>query len=140
MSKRNWHVLCWNVRGLNGEARQRAIRSKIDESCCDIICLQETKCESVDWRFIRKFAPKRFDNFVFSPSVGASGGMIVLWNSSVFLGQLTEIQRFGIIVKFTSMHDNSEWVLVCVYVPCQGLQRDLFVSWLYNLQIPAAAN
>jgi exonuclease III len=140
MSKRNWRVLCWNVRGLNGEVRQRAVRAKIDESCCDIICLQETKCESVDWRFIRKFAPKRFDNFVFSPSVGASGGMIVLWNSSVFSGQLSEIQRFGIILNFTSVHDNSEWVLVCVYGPCQGLQRDLFVSWLYNLQIPAAAN
>jgi hypothetical protein len=61
--------------------------------------------------------------------------MIVLWNSSVFLGQLIEIQRFSIIVKFTSVYDNAYWELVCVYGPCQGLQRDLFVSWLYNLHI-----
>jgi hypothetical protein len=116
------------------------VRSKIDESTCDIICLQETKCESVDWHFIRKFAPKRFDNFAFSPSVGASGGMIVLWNSAVFAGQLIEIKRFGIIVKFTSTHDNSSWSLVCVYGPCQGLLCDSFVSWLYSLVISPLEN
>jgi hypothetical protein len=66
--------------------------------------------------------------------------MIVLWNSSVFTGLLIEVKRFGIIIKFTSVHDNSSWVLVCVYGPCQGLERDNFVSWLYNLQIPVVEN
>jgi exonuclease III len=139
-TKRNWRVLCWNVRGLNADDRQRSVRAKIEECSCDIVCLQETKCDSVDWRFIRKFAPKRFDNFTFSPSVGASGGMIMLWNSSVFTGLLIEVKRFGIMIKFTSVHDNSSWVLVCVYGPCQGLERDNFVSWLYNLQIPVVEN
>jgi hypothetical protein len=74
--KRKWRVLCWNVRGLNSENRQSEIRAKIDESECDIVCFQETKCENFDWRLIRKFCPKRFDNFVFSPSVGASGGVV----------------------------------------------------------------
>jgi exonuclease III len=96
ISRRSWRILCWNVRGLNSENRQRDVRSKIDESGCDIICLQETKCESVDWRFIRKFAPKRFDCFTFSPSVGASRGMIVLWNSSEGVGLcLWAVPRFG---------------------------------------------
>jgi hypothetical protein len=139
-SRRSWRVLCWNVRGLNSENRQRDVRSKIDESACDIVCLQETKCETVDWRILRKFAPKRFDCFTFSPSVGASGGMIVLWNSSVFDGLLIETQPFGIIINFTSVHNKSSWVLACVYGPCQGLERDLFVSWLYNLNIPATDN
>jgi exonuclease III len=89
--KRKWHVLCWNVRGLNAEIRQREVRSKIDESECDIICLQETKCEAFDWRLIRKFCPKKFDSFVFSPSIGASGGILILWNSSVFTGLLMEV-------------------------------------------------
>jgi exonuclease III len=74
ITRRKWKVLCWNVRGLNSEARQREVRSKIDESECDIICLQETKCENFDWRLIRKFCPKRFNNFAYSPSHGASGG------------------------------------------------------------------
>jgi hypothetical protein len=47
-------VLCWNVRGLNGESRQREMRSKIDENACDIICLQETKYGEFDWQLIKK--------------------------------------------------------------------------------------
>jgi hypothetical protein len=88
---RKWKVLCWNVRGLNSEERQREIRSKIEESQCAIVCLQETKCEYIDHKLIKKFCPKRFDNFAYSPSVGASGGLLVVWNSSIFSGYLQEI-------------------------------------------------
>jgi exonuclease III len=140
LSKRVWRILCWNVRGLNSDNRQREVRSKIEESGCDVICLQETKCENFDWRLIRKFCPKRFDNFVFAPSVGASGGIMILWNSSVFLGQVVEIKRFGIIIDFISNHNNAKWTLVCVYGPCDGIERDNFVSWLYNLKIKPSDN
>lgn len=34
--------------------------------------------------YIRKFAPCRFDCFDFIPSIGASGGILVLWNSAMF--------------------------------------------------------
>jgi hypothetical protein len=68
------------VRGLNSESRQLELRAKIDES----------------HRFIRKFCPKRFHHFVYSPSVGASGGILVLWNSKMFNGVVHSIQRFGI--------------------------------------------
>ena len=82
---KNWSVLCWNVRGLNSDARQRAVRQKLDESHCAIACFQETKCASFDFRSIRSFCPKRFDIFAFSPFEGASGGILIVWNSS-FLG------------------------------------------------------
>jgi exonuclease III len=75
---RKWKVLCWNVRGLNSEDRQREIRFKIEESQCANICLQETKCEYIDHKLLRKFYPKCFDNFAYSPSVGASGGILVV--------------------------------------------------------------
>jgi hypothetical protein len=85
---RKWRVLCWNVRGLNSKARQRAVRSKIEESNYSIIYLQKTKCASFDHKFIRKFCPKRFDCFAFVPSYGASGGILVIWNSAIFTGTL----------------------------------------------------
>jgi hypothetical protein len=52
--------------------------------------------------------------------VGVSGGMIVLWNSSVFSGLLIEVKWFGPMIRFTSVHDNSSWVLVCVYGLAKG--------------------
>jgi exonuclease III len=130
-----WCVLDLNVRGLNSEGRQLSVRRKIDESQCSIVCLQETKMEYFDHRIIRGFCPKRFDNFVYSPSVGASGGIIVLWSSAIFSGILVELQRFSIVINFTSTHNSDNWTMVTVYVPCEGLERDEFVQWLYNLVI-----
>src|SRR3954465_66464 len=112
---RDWKVLCWNVRGLNSEDRQRSVRAKIEETQCSIICLQETKCNFFDQRAIRKFCPRRFDNFVYSPSSGASGGILVLWCSNMFTGTLVDIKPFGIIVSFISAHNASRWTLVNVY-------------------------
>ena len=117
---RNWKVLCWNVRGLNSEKRQRDVRAKIEESNCSIVCLQETKYESFDLKSIRQFCPQRFDNFAFAPSHGASGGILVVWNSSFFTGCLIEIQRFAVVVSFTSVHNSEVWNLVSVYGPCDG--------------------
>ena len=78
----DWRVLCWNVRGLNDPDKRLLIYNKIDESNCDVICLQETKRENFDHSFIKSFCPNRFDRFSFSPSFGASDGIIVIWNSS----------------------------------------------------------
>jgi exonuclease III len=140
LSKRKWRVLCWNVRGLNSEQRQRYVRAKIEERECDIIRLQETKCESFDWRFIRKFCPKRFDSLAYSPSKGASGGIIVLWNSAIFTGILIDTKSFGITVNFTSVHNMANWTMVGVYGPCHGIERDNFVTWLHDLNIPSTKN
>jgi hypothetical protein len=72
--------------------------------------------------------------------VGASGGIIVLWNSLIFEGVLIETKRFGITINFTSVHNSAKWTLVCIYGPCQGEERDIFVPWLYNLPIPSVEN
>lgn len=68
--------------------------------------------------------------------MGASGGISVLWKSSIFQGTLVEVKRFGLIISFDSVHTNQTWKLVVVYGPCQGEDRDLFVQWLYDLEIP----
>ena len=97
-----WKVLCWNIRGLNADDKQLALYNKIVESGCALACIQETKKESFDRNFIKKCCPRQFDNFAFSPSVGASGGILVVWKSSVFYGILVDVQRFGLIISFKS--------------------------------------
>jgi hypothetical protein len=99
----DWMVLYWNVRGLNDKDKRLAVYNKIEESNCSVVCLQETKCHSFDHSFIRSFCPKRFDRFAFSPSICASGGIIVLWNSSIFNGEVLEIHRSAVRIKFSSL-------------------------------------
>ena len=78
--RKAWNVLNWNIRGLNEEDKQRAVRAKVQESVCDIFCIQETKMEVISPSFIKKLAPKRFNKFIASPSHGASGGLLMCWN------------------------------------------------------------
>jgi hypothetical protein len=78
INNRSWHILCWNVRGINSRDKWVAIRSKIQESNCDIICLQETKRENFDQSYLRNFCSPQYDRFEFNPSVGASGGTIII--------------------------------------------------------------
>lgn len=132
---RNCNILCWNIRGLNSAQKWLALSEKISESSCSIICLQETKRDFFDHSYIRKFCPRRFDKFIFHPSLGNSGGLIVIWNNNTVSGTLIENLPFAISIEFTSNSSLHEvWTLSNIYGPCSGEQRD-FVSWLNNLEI-----
>lgn len=50
---KDWKVLCWNIRGLNADKKWNVVRSKINETQCDIIFLQETKRENIDSDFLK---------------------------------------------------------------------------------------
>jgi hypothetical protein len=65
-----------------------SLRSKILESKCDIVCIQETKREIFDQAYLRNFFPSQFDSFDYVPSVGASGGTLVVWKGSKFSGNV----------------------------------------------------
>ena len=138
--QRYWNILCWNIRGINGVEKWDALKKKIEESTCAIICLQETKRESFDHRFIRNFVPRRFDKYDFIPSVGASGGIIVIWNSTIFNGVTIEKHSFAMRLSFTSLHNMEQWSLINLYGPCQEPARSDFISWLRNLQIDPLEN
>jgi len=72
--------------------------------------------------------------------MGASGGIVVLWNSAMFSGTLVETKKFAIVIKFTSAHNGESWTLVSMYGACSGRDRDDFVDWMYNLTIPEEEN
>lgn len=140
MNTRSWHILCWNIWGINGSDKWDAVRGKIEESACSIICLQETMREFFEMSFIRKFTPRRFDSFDLIPSVGASGGILVLWSSSNFHGVVLDKRSFGINVSFTSVHDNEKWKLTSVYGPCTEPTRTKFISWFRSHEIADEEN
>jgi len=62
LSRRNWTILSWNIREINSQEKWDAIRSKIFESNCDVICLQETK-ESFDANYLKKIMSSKTQLF-----------------------------------------------------------------------------
>jgi exonuclease III len=136
---RNWNILNWNVRGLNSTDKCNDVRAKIEESASSIVCIQETKKPAFDSSFIRKIAPKRFNKFAYVPSQGASGGILMAWNGTVFSGQVIHSQ-FAITVAFIALLNSEQWKLTVVYDPCHGQDMQSFSNWLNNLQISTDEN
>lgn len=128
-------MLCWNVQGLNSEPKQLAVHNAISSSGCAIICLQETKRTQIDMSFVKLFCPRNFDQFVFMPSVGASGGLITVWDISLFAGNTLFVKSFAVGVNFKSLQTAKSWSLINIYGPCNEPDRSIFTSWLFDLQI-----
>src|SRR4051812_11462209 len=84
---RNWSILNWNIRGIIDQNKWLVIRQKINEAPCDIICMQETKREVFDSRYIQNFYPRRINKYDYVASVGASGDIIIAWNDSFVFGE-----------------------------------------------------
>lgn len=112
------------------------MRDKIVESGSEIICLQETKKEDFDIGFIKNFCPPVFDSFQYLPSQGASRGILVIWKSSMFSGQLVFSNDYAISVELTSKLNNDNWLLTTVYAPCTPAGKRAFLEWFRNIQMP----
>jgi exonuclease III len=135
-NNRNWKILNWNIRGINSDKKWNALSNKIDECGCDIICLQETKRENFDSKYIKNFCPKKFSKFAFVPSMGASGGLIIIWNGALFDGTLEFQNDFSISVKFTSNISSESSYLTNIYGPSQADRKDDFLQWFSNISMP----
>lgn len=85
--------------------------------------------------FVKLFCPHNFDQFVFMPSVGASGGLITVWDSSLFAGNTLFVKSFAVGVNFKSLQTAKSWSLINIYGPCNEPDRSVFTSWLFDLQI-----
>jgi exonuclease III len=99
---RDWKVLCSNIRGINSRQKWTALRSKIQETGCDIIYLQETKRENFDATYLKNFTPSFFDSFDFVLSQGASGGTIIIWKRLKFVGHTMFPNNYAMSVELTS--------------------------------------
>lgn len=111
-------------------------RDRVVDSHCDILCLQETKREIFDDQFLRNICPPSFDKYVYLPSVGASGGSLVAWESNFFQGNLVFQNSYALSVEFFSMHDNAHWVLTNIYAPCTHAGKREFIQWFKNIHMP----
>jgi exonuclease III len=123
----------WNIRGVNSTERCDDLENKISQSNLSIICLQETKKESFDDTYLRKFCPRRLNQFACQPSIGLSGGIITIWNGSLFSGTVINQTRFQITVKLQRNASQDIFYVTNVYAPCDTEGRTEFIEWFMTL-------
>ena len=75
--------LSWNVRGANDVAKRKVIKAFIKMQRVDVICLQETKFKEVSSGLIRSLGVGIFLDWAALRAEGASGGIVIFWDSCV---------------------------------------------------------
>jgi exonuclease III len=131
-----WSILSHNIRGINSSVKWNDIRCAIRESGCDVICLQETKKEFFDEAYLKNFCPNFFDSFAFIPSVGNSGGSIIVWKSKNLVGNVIFQNDYAQSVKFSSNLSNCSWIIMNIYAPCTPQGKIDFLNWFSNINMP----
>ncbi|KAK8479903.1 hypothetical protein V6N12_054200 [Hibiscus sabdariffa] len=107
-------MLAWNVLTLKKRVVQRLLR----KHKCEMVVLLETKLEEITDRMVSRIW--HTDNFayVFSPSVGKAGGILLVWEKGRFdVTAMTSANRF-FVVEGNWVNENWFCCVMGVYAPC----------------------
>ena len=74
-------IMTWNVRGSGSYRKRRSIKEVICKEDPDLVVLQEIKKENVDIRFVGSVWRSRFKEWLLLPSIGRSGGILLMWDT-----------------------------------------------------------
>ena len=129
----NLQILSWNVRGLHERDKRLQIKNLIRMWRADIICMQETKMELITRGFVRSLWGCHYVDWVYLGSLGASGGILVMWDSRVVENLEEAVGHYSVSCRFKNVGDNFEWAFTSVYGPNVDRERRLLWEELSGL-------
>jgi len=117
--------LIWNPRGLNSWARRTAVRDIIVLEHVSVVCLQETKVAAFSVTMLNELLGPDFD-YVFLPSVGVSGGVLIGWRRNRWRLSHQSLGTFSVTVRLTPVDraDVGECWLTSVYGPADHALKE----------------
>jgi len=102
------NLIAWNVRGLNCPNKRGDVKWVLRSFTFDVAILQESKLDVVSRQVVISLWGRRPSEWLYLPSVGHSGGIIVIWDPQVLeLGE-SRIGSFSVCCRFKSLEDNFE--------------------------------
>ncbi|GJW03842.1 RNA-directed DNA polymerase, eukaryota [Tanacetum coccineum] len=118
-----------NCNGLGKDSKKGWIKELIDRNSPAFIGIQETKLKDCDVFCVRSFWPRPYVDFIHSDSVGASGGILTVWDSRVFSMESQFVDCNFIVVIGTWAGISIKVGLLNVYAPqSSALKASLWFS------------
>jgi exonuclease III len=120
-------ILSWNVRGLNDKSKRLHVRNLLKLWGANVICLQETKLDLVTRNLMRSLWGSHHVDWLYCGSDGASGGILVMWDTRVAEKIEDAVGNFLVSCKFRSILNQQKWLFTGVYGP--QTNRDRLLMW-----------
>lgn len=108
------NIITWNIGGLNSIYKLDIVQNFVRQHKLDYLFLQETKMDKETAEKIKSF--NNYYTMAIS-SEGASGGTMILWKRSLFLGTLLNANKHFMVIKIKNIDQNNNWYIVNVYAP-----------------------
>ncbi|KAJ9709801.1 hypothetical protein PVL29_001319 [Vitis rotundifolia] len=125
-------IISWNTRGLGSRNKRRVIKDFLRSENPNVVMIQETKKEKCDRRFVGSVWTVRDKDWASLPSCGASGGILIIWDSKKLSSEEVVIGSFSISVKFAMGGRGPMWIST-VYGPNSPSLRKEFWVELFDI-------
>lgn len=126
------NLLSWNVRGMVNRDKRAVIKRGISNLTPDILCVQESKMQALSDGVVKEVWGLRPCKWLALPSLGASGGILLVWDVDKTEVLDHEIGAYSIAIRCRLRLSMMEWIFVGVYSPVLVSEIDIF--WM-NLTI-----
>jgi exonuclease III len=129
-------ILSYNVRGLGCGEKRVEIRRLVNAQRPSVLCIQETKLTVVNDQVVKAVWGDSPCGFSFQSSIGASGGLLTVWDSDSV--NVWSSMSFGhvLVIKGTDITSAEDFVIINVYAPCVLAAKNL----LWDRLLPIVLN
>eukprot|EP00253_Pinus_taeda_P034305 PITA_34305 len=127
-------VISWNVRGLNGQTKQRLLKRKVQKEKTDIIFVQETKCASNIIKNVSRKLGRQME-YMETDSHGWEGGLVTWWNPHVIKIFSSEATRHFIALEVQVIGNSETYLCINVYGPQKLEEKFIFLRTLLNIKL-----
>ena len=121
-------IISWNTRGLGSRKKRRVVKDFLRSEKPDVVMIQETKKAECDRRFMGSVWTVRNKEWAALPTCGASGGILIIWDSKKLRSEEVVLGSSSVSVKFALDGCESLW-LSTIYGPNNSvLRKDFWVE------------
>ncbi|GAU32654.1 hypothetical protein TSUD_219040 [Trifolium subterraneum] len=121
--------------GLGGLEKRKEVRRMVGDQKPLFLCLQETKLHTCDVFLCSALWGTSPHDFSYRPSVGASGGLLSIWDSSEVEVWSTESRKHVLWCNGRFIKSGEEFYVANVYPPCDvGAKLRLWDSLSLRIQ------
>ncbi|XP_028106687.1 uncharacterized protein LOC114305751 [Camellia sinensis] len=125
--------MSWNIRGLGKPVKRGRIRKLICDRRVDFVLLQETKKTSISESEVRTLWGRRDMEFMAVDSEGLAGGLLCIWDPSLFqLKNCCSNRRF--VLLSGTLLKSFDCVILNVYAPNDVNGRGMLWDTLIKLK------
>ncbi|GJV53471.1 RNA-directed DNA polymerase, eukaryota [Tanacetum coccineum] len=121
------NILSINVQGLGNKTKKEWIKELSINHKLNFIAIQETKMDKISHMDVKLMWGNSNYDFVCSDSLGNSGGILCIWETSIFKKDHVTISDNFVAIYGTWLPSNAKFLFISIYAPQQPVhKRDLW--------------